>query len=90
MRLAVLEAIGAAEGMEVKDVILKKGENYFRKKERAMVRKLTGGYIIALGGGTVINEKNVEYLKSIGKIVFIYNRLTLMHDRLVSVKNKSS
>ena len=66
------EAIGATEGMEVKDVILKKGENYFRKKERAMVRKLTGGYIIALGGGTVLNEKNVEYLKSIGKIVFIY------------------
>ncbi len=65
------EAISSVERTEIKDIILNKGENYFRKKERAMVKKLSGGYIIALGGGTVLNPKNIEYLKTIGKIVFI-------------------
>ena len=60
------------------------GEKNFRKSEEQAVKNVSklNNIIISLGGGTVINEKNVLTLKQNGKIVFLnisaeecYNRL---------------
>ncbi|MBQ0105867.1 MAG: chorismate mutase [Armatimonadetes bacterium] len=64
-------AIMHAENMSINEIFEKKGEQYFRNRENRIVRCLTRGYIISVGGGTLMNEKNREYLKSLGKMVYI-------------------
>ena len=47
------------------------GEEYFREKERIMVKEYAGRkhIVLATGGGTVKNAENVALLKTTGAIV---------------------
>ena len=72
------QIIESQERMTITEIFEKKGEDYFRKKERLLVKKLSAGCIIALGGGTVLNPVNVEYLKTIGKIVYLKREMRLL------------
>lgn len=59
------------ENMPIEEIFSRKGEEYFRKLERKTVSYMTKGYIISLGGGTVLDERNISYLKEIGKFVYL-------------------
>ncbi len=61
------------EGMSVKDIFSRFGEEYFRTKETEACSLLGGlkGKVIALGGGTVINPKNRELLKAEGNKIYL-------------------
>jgi shikimate kinase len=62
------------EGMPINDIFEKKGEPYFREKEREIIIEVSKkeNVVIDAGGGVVINENNVKDLKKNG-IIFCLN-----------------
>lgn len=79
------EAIVAREGMWENEIFEKYGEKYFRNKEKKVVNNLTKGFIIASGGGTVLDPENLEKLKEIGKIIYLKRDI----DSLLTVDMKN-
>ncbi len=62
-----------AEGMAIADIFAKYGEEYFRRRERDVIRDLENrqGIIISCGGGVVMREENVINLKKFSRIVLL-------------------
>lgn len=60
-------------GMPITEIFREKGEAVFREIEAGVIRELslTGGKIIATGGGAVLREENVKALKMNGAVVFL-------------------
>ena len=58
-------AIEAKEGMKVSEIFTRRGEAYFRKVEKEMVREVLGRdrQVIAAGGGAIIDEENLNLFK---------------------------
>ena len=67
------EEIEKREGRSIPEIFEKDGETYFRKVESEVVAEvcIQGGQIIATGGGAVLDESNVEYMKSNGVVVWL-------------------
>lgn len=57
----------------ISDIFSEKGERFFRDIEAVAVKKvsLQNGLVIATGGGAVLREENVEYLKHNGVLFFL-------------------
>ena len=77
-------------GKKIREIFEKDGEPYFRTLESETLRELSKGekLVISLGGGTMISEDNLKFLKETGKIVYLkvsqeslYNRLRFKKDR---------
>jgi shikimate kinase len=78
------------EEMKVVEIFEAKGENYFRKTESALLKKLSENNeaIISLGGGAISTDENFKVIKSSGKIIYLksspemaYKRLRFKRDR---------
>lgn len=71
------EEIEKSEGMEVKGIFEKKGETYFRAKERTMVDKLREmkGTVFSCGGGAVADVKNQQILRDYSLVIFLFSTL---------------
>lgn len=67
------ELIEKEQGMEIKDIFSQYGEAYFRGLEKVVVNSLLAldGYVISLGGGTVIYNNNMETVKQAGQTIFL-------------------
>ena len=65
------------ENQQIKDIFSTKGEDYFRKIEKEVVKEnsLKNGIIIATGGGIILNNENIRNLKHNGIIYFIDRKL---------------
>lgn len=61
-------AIEKVTGKTVAQIFRKDGEIRFRSEEKLQVRKLSGqsGLVVATGGGTVLDQENVDLLKQNG------------------------
>ncbi len=61
-------------GMVIGDIFRQKGESYFRRKEREVIKEVSrlDDVVIDAGGGVVINEENIRDLKENG-IIFCLN-----------------
>ena len=68
-------------GCAIKELIEKSGEKAFRDLESEVIREvsLQGGRIISTGGGAILREENVRYLKRNGKLFFIDAKLSRLH-----------
>ena len=57
----------------ISDIFSEKGEDFFRDIESVAVKKaaLKNGLVIATGGGAVLRQENVEYLKHNGVLFFL-------------------
>ena len=57
----------------ISDIFAEKGEAFFRDIEAVAVKRaaLQNGLVIATGGGAVLREENVEYLKHNGILFFL-------------------
>ncbi len=72
------DEIVKAEGTDIPTIFADKGEGYFRDLEAKIVEDVSklNGFVIATGGGAILREANVDFLKQNGKIYFL--------DRLLS------
>ncbi len=78
------------EGMKISERFEKHGEKLFRERETEMAKRLSEKHdvVIATGGGVVLKEENMEYLKKNGIIIClmatpeeVYNRTKNNKDR---------
>lgn len=98
------EEIEREEGKSVVEIFELNGEKHFRSTETKMLKSLakTENVVVSLGGGTMVNNENLEILKRSGKIVYlkispeaIYQRVKhktdrpLFKDFVLSEKSKS-
>ena len=65
------QKIEADSKMSIPDIFKTRGENYFRQLERKAVEEVATrrGIVIATGGGTVKDPRNVELLKAGGVMI---------------------
>ncbi len=75
------------EHQKVSEIFENKGEAYFRKIESSKLQKLSGEefVIIALGGGTLINDDNLNLILNTGKLVYLKVSPEIIYKR---IKNK--
>ncbi len=61
------------EGMPISLIFKKKGEDYFRQLEQAIVKEVseTDRVVVATGGGVIKNKINVEHLGRRGVIIWL-------------------
>ena len=60
-------------GCTIKDLIHEKGEAYFRDLESEVIREVSssGCRILSTGGGAILREENVRYLRRNGRLFFL-------------------
>jgi shikimate kinase len=75
------------EKSTVVEIFEQKGEKYFRELEAVVLKNIStkGDVVVALGGGTIINEDNFYFLKNSGKIIYLKISPEILYKRL---KNK--
>ena len=76
-------------GCTIRELIDTKGEKYFRDLETEVIRDVSAEScrIISTGGGAILREENVRYLKRNGRVFFInaeLSRLCATEDRPLS------
>ena len=77
-----------------KEIIEEDGEKAFRDIESACVKKLSmsSGLVISCGGGVVVREENIDYLKQNGLIIYIdrdLDKISLSDDRPLSSNSEA-
>lgn len=67
-------------GNSIKEIFKEKGEVYFRTVESQVIESLSreSNLVIATGGGSVLDQKNVKRLKRNGYLIFIDRPLNLL------------
>lgn len=68
------QMIEAEAGMTISDIFAVRGEAAFRQTETSVLEKLldqTDRAVISVGGGLPLLEKNREYLRRLGTVVFL-------------------
>lgn len=78
------ELIEAAEKMSIKELFAQRGEPYFRKRERDMLRstKHLDAAVIATGGGTFTFDENIQFIQSEGLSVYLSAPYALLRTRV--------
>lgn len=78
------ELLEASEKMTVREVFEQRGEPYFRKRERDILRStryLEHG-VIATGGGTFTFEENIQFIQTEGLSVYLSAPYALLRARI--------
>ncbi len=78
------ELVEAAEKLSIKEIFAQRGEPYFRKRERDVLRstKHLDGAVIATGGGTFTFDENVQFIKAEGLSVYLSAPYALLRARV--------
>jgi len=65
------ELIELREGMTIPDIFSKKGEPYFRIIEKKVLKDISREekFVVACGGGVVINKENIKTMKARGIMI---------------------
>ena len=84
------EMIAEQQKMAISDIFAQYGETHFRDLETQLVKDISekDGVIVSCGGGAVLREENVSFMKENGRIVLlsatpetIYERVRYSKDR---------
>jgi len=73
----------------ISDIFLNEGENEFRKIETTILNKileLNGNYIIALGGGTICFNNNLQIVKNKASLIYLQMPVKALYSRLKESK----
>lgn len=78
------ELIEAAEQTTIKDLFASRGEPYFRKRERDILRATRNLdlAVIATGGGTFTFDENIQFIQSEGLSVYLSAPYALLRARI--------
>jgi shikimate kinase len=81
------DAIVAAEACRaIRDIVSQRGWDYFRDRERSVVRRVCRGkgQVVATGGGVVLDPSNVSAVRRSGWVVWLKCRPATIHRRMTS------
>jgi shikimate kinase len=78
------ELIEAAEKTSIKEIFATRGEPYFRKRERDILRATRNLdlAVIASGGGTFTFDENIQFIQSEGLSVYLSAPYALLRARI--------
>jgi shikimate kinase len=78
------------EGMSINEIFEKYGEEYFRKVETECLIEIlqNNGVIVSCGGGVVVKDENVEYMKDKGTIVLLTATPETVYNRVKHSENR--
>lgn len=76
------------EGMSIPEIFDKFGEPHFRTLEAQYIRELSGGYIVATGGGALINDNTAEFARQSGLSVYINTAFEVCYERIKTDRNR--
>ncbi|MEA3500578.1 MAG: shikimate kinase [Candidatus Marinimicrobia bacterium] len=78
-------------GMKINNIFDRYGEEYFRKLEVKISRKVISNLennVIATGGGFPINENNFKWMENIGSIIWLKASADTIYKRIHSNKDR--
>lgn len=76
------------ERMTIPEIFDKFGEPHFRKLEAKYIRELSGGNIIATGGGALINDETAKFARESGISVYISTSFEICYRRIKGDTNR--
>ena len=75
------------EGLSLNEVFTLKGERYFREIE-AKILKTVKSSICSCGGGIILNQNNVDFIKDNGISIFLNTEVKELSKRLINSKDR--
>jgi len=74
----------------IPEIFEKKGESYFRKLEAKSLNYFENKkeYVVATGGGIILDKKNVEKMKKNGIIIYLYASIKILAKRIKVSKGR--
>lgn len=83
------EYIEDYEHRTIAEIFATDGEAHFRKLEsEAVVRLSESGYVVATGGGAMVDPKNAEAAKQGGRVIFIDTPFESCYERIKGDKKR--
>ena len=77
------------EHRTIAEIFASDGEAHFRQLEReAVVRLAESGYVVATGGGAMVDPVNAEAAKQGGEVIFIDTPFELCYERIKGDKRR--
>ncbi|ETX00362.1 MAG: hypothetical protein ETSY1_11475 [Candidatus Entotheonella factor] len=86
------EVIETLAGQRIADIVAEQGWAHFRELERQAVIQCAAAdrQVIAVGGGTLMDEGNTAYLKAQGVVVLLVCELSILQRRISGEGNRPS
>jgi shikimate kinase len=85
------EQIINSEGKSINEIFEKYGEEYFRLKEKGILRTITEThttFVMACGGGSPCYFNNIDFMNQSGTTVWLNTPLNVLFQRLRDEKDK--
>lgn len=84
------EKIVEKTGMTIPMIVEKHGWDYFRDVESTVAEGVSGlnDFVVDTGGGMILREQNVEYLKKAGKLILLTADLEQIVKRIQADSNR--
>ena len=76
------------ERMQIPEIFDKFGEAHFRSLEAKYIQELSGGNVVATGGGALLNDVSAEFAKKSGISVYINVTFDLCYSRIKGDTNR--
>lgn len=76
------------EGLTIPQIFEQFGEPHFRELEARYIRELSGGNVVATGGGALINDRTAEYARESGLCVYINTSFEVCYSRIKGDRNR--
>ncbi len=76
------------EKLSIPEIFDKFGEPHFRKLEARYIRELSGGKIVATGGGALINDETAKFARESGISVYINTSFEICYRRIKGDANR--
>jgi len=77
------EEIEKREGKRIVDIFSQKGEVYFRKVEKDVLKEIASqdNLVVSCGGGVVVDEENLRILKETGVVICLQAHPLTIYER---------
>lgn len=76
------------EKLSIPEIFDKFGEPHFRKLEAKYIRELSGGRVVATGGGALINDETAKFARESGISVYINTSFNVCYRRIKGDTNR--
>jgi len=76
-------------GMNISEIVSKRGWKIFRKMEKAVIKRSCAfnDYVVATGGGAVLDIENVKHMKKSGVLIWLKATPETIKKRILQDKN---